>query len=192
MVIVPSVSPNVQPGIDALAAFLCIEGYHEHARGVILAHVAEHGTLAGLVDAGCLEPADEAAAERAFVDHLEPVSVTDPAWDEFGFDPGDGPRYSPRYELEDGGYLDRLTDEEIDRMAEDRVDLDALEAPEDFALATVLPPIAGGSPGADDDRYEPTEEDLADYDAHCRADDLLRALLRDEDGRAEADRYRRR
>lgn len=180
MVIVPCVSPDVQPGIDALAAFLCLEGYHEHARGVILSHVADHGTLEGLVAAGCLEPADEAAAEAAFVDHLEPVSVTDPAWDEYHLEP-DSP---PRWELEDGGYLDLLSDEEIDRLARERAG--EFEIPEDFALD--LPPIRGGSPEAD--RFEPTAEDLDDYDAACRADDVVRALLSDEDARHDADRYR--
>lgn len=87
------VQPAIQPGIDALAAFLAAEGYSAIATAAILDHVAEEGTLEGLVDAGELEPADLAAAEAAYVGALEPVPSTDYAWDEFALTPEDAPRY---------------------------------------------------------------------------------------------------
>lgn len=86
-------------------------------------------------------------------------------------------------EEDEADYMAWLADLEARQSADDWA---LAEAPEDFALA--LPPIAGGSPEAD--RYEPTAEDLDDMAAAARHDELLDALRRDDDARAEADRYR--
>lgn len=74
------IHPRVRPGLDALIAYLCEEGYHSHAIGVIVGHVAREETLEGLVEAGQLEPADEAEAERVYVDALAPLAQTAPEW----------------------------------------------------------------------------------------------------------------
>jgi hypothetical protein len=78
------VQPSVRPGITALAAYLCTQEYSIPARERILAHVAHEGTLAGLVDRGWLEPADEVAAEQVYCEDMEPVPAVCHQW----LDPG--------------------------------------------------------------------------------------------------------
>jgi hypothetical protein len=192
MATLPVVAPEIQPGIDALSTFLCAEGYHDHARGIILAFVAEEGTLEGLTQDGSLEPADYAAAEEAFVRGLEPACVCDPAWDEHATEPGRAPRYYPWDAVVELPTLLAIPPEldadpdEFDRawdlacMAHDEATARALEEcppyepteadtrayaelmSEDFALRE-FPPVSGGAP---DPEAEIADEMRAWYDAH--------------------------
>lgn len=147
MLNVTPITRTVQPAVDALAAFLCGEGYSQHARGVILSFAAAHGTLEGLVEAGDLEPADEAAAEAAFVGGFEPLGWTDPAWDEYAYDASRAPVYIDRDSLlmAAGGGLVAIPPE-----------LDDADADNDG------PPYL-------EESYEPTEQDWADYGAFLAA-----------------------
>lgn len=176
MATLPIVAPEVQSGIDALAAYLCTEGYSPHARGIILAHVASEGTLEGLVAAGALEPADEAAAEGAYVDGLEPVSTTDAAWDEHGADPGRGPVYLDVESILAACGMHRTARKLFGRNSlaptliaippeldadEDEIArlVDAWEIRHDAEMAA----LDAGRPAPEPEVYDPTPEDEAYY-----------------------------
>jgi hypothetical protein len=95
----PSVHPELRPGLELLHAFLVTEGYHPHATGSILRHVACHETLAGLVELGLLDREDLDQATEAFVAGLPEVPQTSPEW---GSPTGDGSMWRPmddRWEL---------------------------------------------------------------------------------------------
>lgn len=222
-----------RPELSMLRVHLMSIGYAHSTAERVAAYAEEEGTLAGCPD---LDGEDEREAEEVFVSEMDPVPSPSPDWGSMRGD--ESPRFEEddRWELgpdrptlraippeledddeHDTAILDLWEDRheeamrglEVDRIPDagepyepteqDLADYDLwlrdreplgdpadVEAPEDFALA--LPPIAGGSPEAD--RHVPTPEDLDDMAAAGRRDELLDALRREDDSRAEADRYR--
>lgn len=160
-ILAPSVvryrNPQFKPGLDALVLFLMERDYTTLARWHIYDHVAVHGTMAGCA---YLDPADEAAAEEAFVDALPALPLDSDAWDRDEsviFDAellaaGNHPWPIPVVSADD----DRLgPDDEwpnLDSLA-------AAAALEDLAL----PPIAGGAPERTDDDIDREARDHAEW-----------------------------
>jgi hypothetical protein len=119
-------------------------GYSLHARDLAIRHAAATGCLVG----SAIDPEDEGAATEAFIDALPEVPLDSPLWD----DPG---VLLDAEMLASGSHpFPILAEGDDDRTAPDDFD-HAMAALEDLPL-----PIAGGAP----EPYQPTEEDLQDYD----------------------------
>jgi hypothetical protein len=73
-------NPDFGHALTALANWLLVECYSQHARERIVEHVTCHGTLAGLVEIELLDREDLDAATEVFVGALPAVPQTDPAW----------------------------------------------------------------------------------------------------------------
>ena len=174
------VTPDVQAGLTALAALLCVSGYGLHARGRILDHVAREETLAGLVESGLIEPADHADAEAVYVAGMLAVPAESAEWGSpFGGE-------SPDVALDDCWSPNDTISLDVDDLVDDVPD-----APDWYltqrpgyaaklaAAGIILTPSTSPLPaicGGSDDippPYEPSLDDWADYEAHCRTADYL-------------------
>lgn len=128
-----------RPELGLLRIFLAGQEYSAHARERIVCYAAREGTLEGCPE---LEPEDMEGAELVFVDGMEPVSQTDPEWEdpaiaidldtllEHGRPRIDFDHLADAEEAEYESYLDHLTDEQIDALAGEQPAPELV--PEDF------------------------------------------------------------
>ena len=152
--LVPSVplyrNPQLRPGLAALVAFLMERDYTSHAIGKVFDHAAVNGTPTG---SPYLDAEDEAGAEAAFVDALEPVPFDSPAWDGevMCLDAG---------MLAEGNHpwpIPTRPEDDDDRTIPPDAEL---VPPEVLELAAAgLAPIAGGAP----EPFIPSAADWEDY-----------------------------
>jgi hypothetical protein len=77
-------SRGSEQAIVVLNGWLLAQNYTSHSREHIAAHVREHGTLAGLVDAMLLDAEDEEVAEAIFVESLPSEPWCSVAWSDPG------------------------------------------------------------------------------------------------------------
>lgn len=143
------------PGLEALAAWMLSQNYSQHCRETVVMHTSREGTPSGCPE---LDPEDEATATEVFVDALPAGHPSDPAWDRPAVAAGalaTGCLVPP--ELEDDA-------ERVDWI------LSAWEAQHEETLRSLA---AAPGPSGEPAPYEPTAEDLADYERWLREHEPL-------------------
>lgn len=181
-----SLSPIAAPGqtrrrgpVETLRAWLWDNHYSPHAADRIVAHAEAEGTVSGCP---YLDREDEAAASEVYAEAFEPVGRTSPAWG----NASDAP--SPLDPLDDiwSTVIPPELEVSEDEMIEETIDPhdgESFETAVPVAVGggidIVVLPIAGGAP-VEVPHFVPTEQDWADYRAHCEREDArLRAAGRD-------------